>query len=277
MVVPLRKRLAKSEESCKRMVTRGATKRVTCMSGMEYIVVMVVCFILGLLVRSYLPAYFSEKGKNLATKEDIGGITKIVETIRSQQAAELEVVKTALQQTAATRASLAERQEQVLLEFLDECLELTIGKLNTSLGDLPFDGGTSLWQYQTSVDDVLLRIYKRFNRLVVYWDRGSDLTKAAEKFVKSAILFRAKFKKNFWPIKKALIEEGNSLDDKERRNKAVNTSNEAYKTYYDQVGPDISNMRLALSEFITAFNKQLKMQLSDTGIEALRSAVIPEK
>ena len=50
------------------------------MTGMEYVFIL-VAFIVGLFVRSYLPAYFSEKGKNLATKEDIGDITKIVETI----------------------------------------------------------------------------------------------------------------------------------------------------------------------------------------------------
>ena len=35
-----------------------------------------------LLLRSFFPSYFNEKGKNLATKEDIGEITEAVESVK---------------------------------------------------------------------------------------------------------------------------------------------------------------------------------------------------
>ena len=38
--------------------------------------------VLLLLIRSFLPSYFTEKGKNLATKEDIGEITAVVESVK---------------------------------------------------------------------------------------------------------------------------------------------------------------------------------------------------
>lgn len=40
------------------------------------------------LLRSYLPAYFSEKAKNLATKEDVAAITTEVEGVRAEFAKE---------------------------------------------------------------------------------------------------------------------------------------------------------------------------------------------
>jgi hypothetical protein len=43
-----------------------------------------------LLWRSFFPAYFSEKGKNLATKEDIAKITHEVEKVRSLYASQLQ-------------------------------------------------------------------------------------------------------------------------------------------------------------------------------------------
>jgi hypothetical protein len=43
-----------------------------------------------LLVRSFLPTYVSEKGKNLATKEDIGAITRIVESVREDYSKRLK-------------------------------------------------------------------------------------------------------------------------------------------------------------------------------------------
>lgn len=49
--------------------------------------------IIGLLMRSYLPKYFQEKGKNLATKEDIGDITEKIEAVRAQYARQSHVQK----------------------------------------------------------------------------------------------------------------------------------------------------------------------------------------
>lgn len=40
--------------------------------------------ILGLLIYKYLPSYIIEKGKNLATKEDIGDITRKVEEVKAE-------------------------------------------------------------------------------------------------------------------------------------------------------------------------------------------------
>lgn len=45
------------------------------------------------ILKSYLPAYFSEKAKNLATKEDIGEITSEVEQVKSGYAEMLEEVR----------------------------------------------------------------------------------------------------------------------------------------------------------------------------------------
>ena len=44
----------------------------------------------GLLVRSFLPSYFTEKGKNLATKEDIGQITEAIESVKEDYAKRLK-------------------------------------------------------------------------------------------------------------------------------------------------------------------------------------------
>jgi len=54
--------------------------------------------VIGWLIKSYFPSYFSEKGKNLATKEDIGYITTEVERIRLLYATDLERVKSELQE-----------------------------------------------------------------------------------------------------------------------------------------------------------------------------------
>tara|TARA_R110000823_G_scaffold315370_1_gene447206 strand:- start:96669 stop:97337 length:669 start_codon:yes stop_codon:yes gene_type:complete len=48
-------------------------------------VIIIVCLVIGFfLIKNLIPSYFSEKGKNLATKEDIEEITTKVKTVESQ-------------------------------------------------------------------------------------------------------------------------------------------------------------------------------------------------
>lgn len=54
--------------------------------------------IVGLMIKVYLPGYFREKGKNLATKEDIAGITKQIEEVKVEYAKQLELYKTEIWQ-----------------------------------------------------------------------------------------------------------------------------------------------------------------------------------
>lgn len=49
-----------------------------------HVVEFVIIVIGALLLKSYLPTYFAEKGKNLATKEDIKDITEKVEAVRAE-------------------------------------------------------------------------------------------------------------------------------------------------------------------------------------------------
>lgn len=59
--------------------------------------VLAAVVIVGLLLKHYLPPYLTEKGKNLATKEDIEEITNKIERVRSQYASEIEKLKSELQ------------------------------------------------------------------------------------------------------------------------------------------------------------------------------------
>ncbi len=45
---------------------------------------ILISFALYLLIKNYFPAYFSEKGKNLATREDIEEITEKIKTVESK-------------------------------------------------------------------------------------------------------------------------------------------------------------------------------------------------
>ncbi|MFS0820900.1 hypothetical protein [Bacillus sp. 1P02SD] len=55
-------------------------------------IINIVCiFILGLFIKKYLPAYMDQKGKNLATKEDIQEITRRTEEVKILFQKEMEI------------------------------------------------------------------------------------------------------------------------------------------------------------------------------------------
>ncbi|WP_140636188.1 hypothetical protein [Methylibium rhizosphaerae] len=63
----------------------------------------------GLLLRSYVPSYLSEKGKNLASKEDLAHLTGVVEGVKAMHAADIERIKAALQ----SEGQVTERRRKV--------------------------------------------------------------------------------------------------------------------------------------------------------------------
>ncbi|MBD3652628.1 hypothetical protein [Kangiella sp.] len=70
-------------------------------------------------IKSYIPAYLSEKGRNLATKEDIGTITDEVESVKSGYAEILEEVKVSNQ----IKISAIEREQATKKEVYMEAVE----------------------------------------------------------------------------------------------------------------------------------------------------------
>ena len=56
--------------------------------------VVVAALVVGWLLKSYFPSYFAEKGKNLATKEDIEEITRKIEQVKASLGSRLHIHQT---------------------------------------------------------------------------------------------------------------------------------------------------------------------------------------
>jgi len=64
------------------------------------LIVLASVVVVGWLVRHYAPTYIGEKGKNLATKEDIAAITREIEDVKNVYVAEAEQLRTTLRISA---------------------------------------------------------------------------------------------------------------------------------------------------------------------------------
>jgi hypothetical protein len=74
-----------------------------------------------MIVTHYLPGYLAEKGKNLATKEDIGKITSKVEEVKTQYTLLVEQFKA----TQQLRFAALDKRLQIHQEAFTHWLELT--------------------------------------------------------------------------------------------------------------------------------------------------------
>lgn len=70
-------------------------------------------FLAGLIVRHLLSSYLAEKGKNLATKEDVGEITNIIESTKLAYQRDIAELQEALKASTSLRFLAAEKRLEV--------------------------------------------------------------------------------------------------------------------------------------------------------------------
>lgn len=98
-----------------------------------------------LFARFYLPSYMSEKGKNLATKEDIRKITDEVEGVKFDYAQRLEELgqqnRLLIEQTRPATAEEVARRERLVLAKL-EAYSTSIDLLSQIMSSMHWSGPT---------------------------------------------------------------------------------------------------------------------------------------
>ncbi len=90
----------------------------------------IISLISYLLIRQLIGTYLSEKGKNLATKEDVGEITKIIEDIRMDNNSELELIKAEIVLVTKTQATVYDDERGAIINFLATITEFFQNNIN---------------------------------------------------------------------------------------------------------------------------------------------------
>ncbi|WP_176060228.1 hypothetical protein [Paraburkholderia sp. BCC1876] len=93
------------------------------------VLIGILAFLLGLLVRDFLPSYFRKKGENLATKEDIAEITAAQKAVEHRFNELIEASK----QRHALRTLVAERRMAAHQEAFLRVKELLAARQNVDV------------------------------------------------------------------------------------------------------------------------------------------------
>ena len=90
------------------------------LDGLTFVVIIVS----GFLLKNYLPSYFGEKGKNLATKEDIVEITDKIEGVKNQYVIESEKVRAKLDRESQVHRVQFEKEFEILYNLWGKLVAL---------------------------------------------------------------------------------------------------------------------------------------------------------
>lgn len=142
--------------------------------------------IIALLIKFYLPGYIKEKGKNLATKEDIAGITDQIEQVRTEYAKQLELYKDGIWQTQQRYLQMQEEAKlrvDVFKEAVVDVAKLTNliniyqlhssnSEMNSAIAQMAHHKGNekvekASWDMHLDQKEKAAKLYSDFRGLIV--------------------------------------------------------------------------------------------------------------
>lgn len=142
--------------------------------------------IVGWLVRFYLPGYMKEKGKNLATKEDVADITNKIEQVKAEYAKQLEHYKSGIWQTQQRFLQMQE-VERLKVETFKKAvvdvakitdivsnyqLQISIAEMNSAIAQMAHGKKNEelekvSWDMYREHEDKAAKLYSDFRGLIV--------------------------------------------------------------------------------------------------------------
>lgn len=90
------------------------------------IVTLLAVVAIGYLLKDFFPSYTTEKGKNVATKEDIEAITEKIESVKVEYAKSLEAVKARIQIESALKTAYQQKCLEAITAINDLLVEITL-------------------------------------------------------------------------------------------------------------------------------------------------------
>ena len=144
-------------------------------------ILSLVTFLLFYIIISYTKGYFTGKGTNLATKQDIKNITNEIEIVKAQYGTEMEKLKSYIQIGVGNESMIQEKANDALIHFFEDTMLLHDAKMTINLGDFPLDQGESLNEYWNSTGNLFIKIFSDYYKLLIYLEQSHPLIKEAKK------------------------------------------------------------------------------------------------
>lgn len=142
----------------------------------------VLNLVLNILIISFLvylvffKSYLTEKGKNAATKEDIGNITKEIETVKNE-----------VRYLNQIKFEISKEKKEAALDYYNQASFFV--DYTTKIVDVLLNNQTDLILISKQIEDIRFQMSKLFGsflKLMIYFDKNTDFIKNASNYYDSA-------------------------------------------------------------------------------------------
>lgn len=248
--------------------------------------------VIGLFAKKYLPSYLQQKGRNLATKEDIKEITNKIESVKTQYTKIIEELKADLSIRNEQKIRILEKRNESLLKLYEDCCELVNGKLSINLYSFL---NIYLKQYQTSSNNqtstknyslkilsyfinyqvstgrLFTKVKSSVCKVILFYpcnNSSDEVTTSIINLLELINKFHQNFSKEFTKLMNPLHEIIlTHLTNKSLLSGDITKINTLISDYSNNIKPDIDAISKAVNRYIVAlnnyFNKLGNKQLSD--------------
>lgn len=132
------------------------------------IVVVIGIVILYFTMKNLLPSYFNEKGKNLATKEDIREITEMVENVKHSFLNETEKFKNDLHKFSSIHLSLVAEEKKAIIDY-NEFFSYWFNLLTDhQLGNIEIDNNDEVDKYNKMIGESYRNFLNSETRFILF-------------------------------------------------------------------------------------------------------------
>lgn len=172
------------------------------------IISIIIAFIAGLFAKNFFPEYLKEKGKNIATKEDIGSITEEIKSAEAKYLAEFEKVKSQLQVNVDYKKRLNKSADLSITNFFENCLILSNEKLNYKLSQMP-SNLEHIEEYEKSVKSLFTKLILDHYRMLIYIKldkENEEILMFSSNIVEVGMDIKNSFNSEFYNVKSAFRE-----------------------------------------------------------------------
>ena len=176
-------------------------------------------YLLGLVIiyfttKNLLPSYFGEKGKNLATKQDISQITKLVESVKHDFNIETEKLKSKLN----IKVGLIAEERNAIIDFNEKYYKWLNILIDSEFGYIDIDSNIELDLYNRKVNQYYIEMCNSESKLNLF-ATNSELIDSGLKLkietmkVLSSVLHKTLIKVKFNNKSNELNENYKDLDN----------------------------------------------------------------
>lgn len=144
----------------------------------------------------FLKSYFSKKGENLATKEDVGKITDEIEKVKQKYGEENELLKTNLNIFSSVIQEKNKSVKEAMMNFFDEYVNWINCSSELSSSNYTDDDYSYLTKNRQYMDDCFKKVnvcQERFNLFV----ENGELVQLARELVMQGIEYTGKVNRIF--------------------------------------------------------------------------------